>query len=181
MLFALPCSCFFWQNEPCEAFITSQIFLGRATLTTKPLKNSLHTFTFSHNPTSTTQLWLHASNLLEGFATEPFFLAMADARDFRWVKVKSGNAIMINARDELKVPIDKLSRMRRTKWRFVPIVQWIKSAVGGNCLRPSTCRILTHVQMHHHQRRCRFRKIDCFSVVFLVEGILCRNNVEQRL
>lgn len=62
----------FWQNEPCETCITSQIFLGRATLTTKPsIEELAATFTFSHHPTSTTQLWLHISNLLEDFATEP--------------------------------------------------------------------------------------------------------------
>ena len=59
-------------EEPCETCITSQIFLGRATLATKPsIEELAATFIFSHHPTSTTKLCLHMSNLLEVFASEP--------------------------------------------------------------------------------------------------------------
>ena len=39
----------FWQSEPCETCITSQIFLGRATLATKPSIEELAAYFFSYS------------------------------------------------------------------------------------------------------------------------------------
>ena len=118
----------FWQNEPCETCITSQIFLGRATLTTKPsIEELAATFIFSHHPTSTTKLCLHTSNLFEGFATEPLLschgrclgLSVGEgekqkcdqdlADELSHPKFAFNLLEIVQSKSELKVPIDKLS------------------------------------------------------------------------